>query len=51
MEKGWFNSMLSNEELEYWRGLSKSRGSLGRPIGNTNGSEDPIINDTDKNIL
>nr|YP_009575095.1 acetyl-CoA carboxylase subunit beta [Aristolochia tagala]QBI76576.1 acetyl-CoA carboxylase subunit beta [Aristolochia tagala] len=50
MEKWWFNSMLSNEELEYWRGLSKSRGSLGRPIGNTNGIENPIINDTDKNI-
>ncbi|KAG9438769.1 hypothetical protein H6P81_021307 [Aristolochia fimbriata] len=42
--------MLSNEELEHWRGLSKSRGSFGRSIGNTNGSEDPIINDTDKNI-
>nr|YP_010878377.1 acetyl-CoA carboxylase subunit beta [Aristolochia littoralis]WHE25384.1 acetyl-CoA carboxylase subunit beta [Aristolochia littoralis] len=50
MEKWWFNSMLSNEELEHWRGLSKSRGSLGHSIGNTNGSEDPIINDTDKNI-
>nr|YP_009992221.1 acetyl-CoA carboxylase beta subunit [Aristolochia kwangsiensis]QNN85759.1 acetyl-CoA carboxylase beta subunit [Aristolochia kwangsiensis]WHE25979.1 acetyl-CoA carboxylase subunit beta [Aristolochia kwangsiensis] len=50
MEKWWFNSMLSNGELEHWRGLSKSRGSLGHPIGNTNGSEDPIINDTDKNI-
>ncbi|KAG9460083.1 hypothetical protein H6P81_chloro000020 (chloroplast) [Aristolochia fimbriata] len=50
MEKWWFNSMLSNEELEHWRGLSKSRGSFGRSIGNTNGSEDPIINDTDKNI-
>ncbi|KAG9438611.1 hypothetical protein H6P81_021453 [Aristolochia fimbriata] len=37
MEKWWFNSMLSNEELEHWRGLSKSRGSFGRSIGNTNG--------------
>nr|YP_009123261.1 acetyl-CoA carboxylase carboxyltransferase beta subunit [Chloranthus serratus]AJM69988.1 acetyl-CoA carboxylase carboxyltransferase beta subunit [Chloranthus serratus] len=49
MEKWWFNSMLSNEELEHRWGLSKSMESLG-PIGNTRGSEDPIINDTDKNI-
>nr|QQY98091.1 acetyl-CoA carboxylase beta subunit [Saururus chinensis] len=50
MEKWWFNLMLSNEKLEHWRGLSKSMDSFGRPIGNTSGSEDPIRNDTDKNI-
>nr|AVV66112.1 acetyl-CoA carboxylase subunit beta [Asarum sieboldii var. sieboldii]AVV66232.1 acetyl-CoA carboxylase subunit beta [Asarum megacalyx] len=50
MEKWWFNSMLSNEELEHWRVLSKSMDSLGRPIGNTGISEGPILNDTDKNI-
>nr|YP_008081466.1 acetyl-CoA carboxylase beta subunit [Trochodendron aralioides]ADD31612.1 acetyl-CoA carboxylase carboxyltransferase beta subunit protein [Trochodendron aralioides]AGJ72158.1 acetyl-CoA carboxylase beta subunit [Trochodendron aralioides] len=49
MEKWWFNSMLSNEELEHRCGLSKSMESLG-PIGNTSGSEDPVRNDTDKNI-
>nr|YP_010275571.1 acetyl-CoA carboxylase carboxyltransferase beta subunit [Horsfieldia hainanensis]YP_010275737.1 acetyl-CoA carboxylase carboxyltransferase beta subunit [Horsfieldia amygdalina]YP_010275820.1 acetyl-CoA carboxylase carboxyltransferase beta subunit [Horsfieldia tetratepala]QEU52950.1 AccD [Horsfieldia kingii]QEU52862.1 AccD [Horsfieldia amygdalina]QOU11372.1 acetyl-CoA carboxylase carboxyltransferase beta subunit [Horsfieldia hainanensis]UJX85690.1 acetyl-CoA carboxylase carboxyltransferase len=50
MEKWWFNSMLSNEELEHRCGLSKSMDSLDRPIGNTSGSEDPFINDTGKNI-
>nr|YP_010275399.1 acetyl-CoA carboxylase carboxyltransferase beta subunit [Loropetalum chinense]QQW49637.1 acetyl-CoA carboxylase beta subunit [Loropetalum chinense var. rubrum]QVE46318.1 acetyl-CoA carboxylase beta subunit [Loropetalum chinense var. rubrum]QXE43570.1 acetyl-CoA carboxylase carboxyltransferase beta subunit [Loropetalum chinense var. rubrum]UFJ43798.1 acetyl-CoA carboxylase beta subunit [Loropetalum chinense]UJV34291.1 acetyl-CoA carboxylase carboxyltransferase beta subunit [Loropetalum chine len=49
MEKRWFNSMLSNEELEYRCGLSKSMDSLG-PIENTSGSEDPGITDTDKKI-
>nr|YP_009570451.1 acetyl-CoA carboxylase carboxyltransferase beta subunit [Berberidopsis corallina]ADD31600.1 acetyl-CoA carboxylase carboxyltransferase beta subunit protein [Berberidopsis corallina]QBC66693.1 acetyl-CoA carboxylase carboxyltransferase beta subunit [Berberidopsis corallina] len=49
MEKRWFNSMLSNKELEHRCGLSKSMDSLG-PIENTSGSEDPSINDTDKNI-
>nr|YP_009646937.1 acetyl-CoA carboxylase carboxyl transferase beta [Cephalotus follicularis]QCX32014.1 acetyl-CoA carboxylase carboxyl transferase beta [Cephalotus follicularis]UZT28316.1 acetyl-CoA carboxylase carboxyltransferase beta subunit [Cephalotus follicularis] len=51
MEKWWVNSMLSNGELEYkYRcGLSKSIESLG-PIENTSVSEDPILNDTDKNI-
>nr|QHB74956.1 acetyl-coenzyme A carboxylase carboxyl transferase subunit beta [Brunellia trianae]QHB75043.1 acetyl-coenzyme A carboxylase carboxyl transferase subunit beta [Brunellia antioquensis] len=51
MEKWWFNSMLSNGELEYkYRcGLSKSIESLG-PIENTSVSEDPILNDTYKNI-
>nr|YP_010272509.1 acetyl-CoA carboxylase carboxyltransferase beta subunit [Astilbe koreana]UKE80492.1 acetyl-CoA carboxylase carboxyltransferase beta subunit [Astilbe koreana] len=49
MEKRRFNSMLSNEELEYRCGLSKSMDSLG-PIENTCGSEDPIITDTYKNI-
>nr|YP_009581620.1 acetyl-CoA carboxylase carboxyltransferase beta subunit [Glaucidium palmatum]QBK49857.1 acetyl-CoA carboxylase carboxyltransferase beta subunit [Glaucidium palmatum] len=43
MEKLRFNSMLSNEELEYRCGLSKSLEGIG-PIGNTSGSEDPIIN-------
>nr|QBB68387.1 acetyl co-A carboxylase [Osyridicarpos schimperianus] len=47
MEKGWFNSMLFNEEFEHGCGLSKSIGSLG-PIENTSGNEDPVL--TDKNI-
>nr|YP_009969005.1 acetyl-CoA carboxylase carboxyltransferase beta subunit [Beilschmiedia brachythyrsa]YP_009969085.1 acetyl-CoA carboxylase carboxyltransferase beta subunit [Beilschmiedia appendiculata]YP_009969411.1 acetyl-CoA carboxylase carboxyltransferase beta subunit [Beilschmiedia delicata]YP_009969491.1 acetyl-CoA carboxylase carboxyltransferase beta subunit [Beilschmiedia fasciata]YP_009969815.1 acetyl-CoA carboxylase carboxyltransferase beta subunit [Beilschmiedia pergamentacea]YP_009969977.1 acetyl len=50
MGKWWFNSMLSNEELEHRCRLGKSMDSLGRPIGNTSGSEDPILNGTDKNI-
>ena len=49
MEKWWFNSMLSNEEFFHRCGLSKSMDSLGA-IGNTSGSEDPVINDKDKNI-
>nr|QWE50061.1 acetyl-CoA carboxylase carboxyltransferase beta [Averrhoa bilimbi] len=51
MEKWWFNSMLSNGELEYkYRcGLSKSIDSFG-PSENTSVSEDPILNDMDKNI-
>nr|YP_010449041.1 acetyl-CoA carboxylase carboxyltransferase beta subunit [Exbucklandia populnea]UTS57564.1 acetyl-CoA carboxylase carboxyltransferase beta subunit [Exbucklandia populnea]WBR75046.1 acetyl-CoA carboxylase carboxyltransferase beta subunit [Exbucklandia populnea]WCH58998.1 acetyl-CoA carboxylase carboxyltransferase beta subunit [Exbucklandia populnea]WVH32278.1 acetyl-CoA carboxylase carboxyltransferase beta subunit [Exbucklandia longipetala] len=49
MEKRWFNSMLSNEELEYRCGLSKSMDSLG-PIENTSGSEDPVITHTDQKI-
>nr|UZC33090.1 acetyl-CoA carboxylase subunit beta [Tofieldia yoshiiana var. kanwonensis] len=49
MERWWFNSMLSNEKLEHKCGLSKSMDSLG-PIGHTDGSEDSVINDTDKNI-
>ena len=49
MEKWWFNSMFSNEELEHRCGLSKSMDSLG-PIGYTSGNEDPVINDTDKNV-
>ena len=48
MEKYWFNSMLSNVELEYRCRLSKSMDSLG-PLENTSVSEDPIRNDTDKN--
>uniref|UniRef100_UPI0030DE9109 acetyl-CoA carboxylase beta subunit n=1 Tax=Stephania yunnanensis TaxID=152371 RepID=UPI0030DE9109 len=47
MEKWRFNSMLSNDELERGCGLSKA--SIG-PIGNTNGSEDPVLNNIDKNI-
>nr|YP_010012054.1 acetyl-CoA carboxylase carboxyltransferase beta subunit [Jeffersonia diphylla]QOI12468.1 acetyl-CoA carboxylase carboxyltransferase beta subunit [Jeffersonia diphylla] len=50
MEKAnwWFNSMLfnCNRELEYRCGLSKSMDNI-RPIENTNGNEDPVI---DKNI-
>ncbi|YP_001671692.1 acetyl-CoA carboxylase beta subunit (chloroplast) [Carica papaya] len=49
MEKSWFNSMLSKGEVEYRCGLSKSMDSLG-PIENTSISEDPVINDPDKNI-
>nr|YP_010016920.1 acetyl-CoA carboxylase carboxyltransferase beta subunit [Thalictrum foeniculaceum]QOJ45452.1 acetyl-CoA carboxylase carboxyltransferase beta subunit [Thalictrum foeniculaceum] len=45
MEKWWFNWMLSKEELEHGRGLSKSLEGIG-PIGisNSNGVEDPVIN-------
>nr|YP_009652112.1 acetyl-CoA carboxylase carboxyltransferase beta subunit [Pandanus tectorius]QCZ36178.1 acetyl-CoA carboxylase carboxyltransferase beta subunit [Pandanus tectorius] len=49
MEKWWFNSMLSNEKLEPKCGLSKSMDSLDA-IGHTSESEDPIINDREKNI-
>nr|ATL23331.1 acetyl-CoA carboxylase beta subunit [Salweenia bouffordiana] len=49
MEKGWFNSMLFNRELEYGCGLSKSMDSF-CPIENTSVSEDPILTDMDKNI-
>nr|QHN54451.1 acetyl-CoA carboxylase beta subunit [Montrichardia arborescens] len=49
MEKWWFNSMFSNEELEHKYRLSKSMDSLG-PIRYTSGSEDPVINDMDKNV-
>nr|YP_009455321.1 Acetyl-CoA carboxylase carboxyl transferase beta subunit [Erythropalum scandens]AUG62855.1 Acetyl-CoA carboxylase carboxyl transferase beta subunit [Erythropalum scandens] len=49
MEKWWFNSMLSNQELERRCGLKKSMYNLG-PIENTSGSEDRVLNDTDKNI-
>nr|WRY69663.1 acetyl-CoA carboxylase beta subunit [Phyllanthus fluitans] len=48
MKKGWFNSMLSNVELEYKCRLSKLTDNLG-PLENTSVSEDPIRNDTDKN--
>nr|QBB68372.1 acetyl co-A carboxylase [Tetrastylidium peruvianum] len=47
MEKWWFNSMLSNEGLEHRCGLSKS---MDKNIENTGESEDPVLNDTDKNI-
>nr|QUG56681.1 acetyl-CoA carboxylase subunit beta [Tetrastigma hemsleyanum] len=49
MEKWWFNSMLPNEKLEYRCGLSKSMYSPD-PSENTSGSEDQVINNTDKNI-
>nr|YP_010620641.1 acetyl-CoA carboxylase beta subunit [Phyllanthus pulcher]YP_010620723.1 acetyl-CoA carboxylase beta subunit [Nymphanthus franchetianus]WAX37950.1 acetyl-CoA carboxylase beta subunit [Phyllanthus pulcher]WAX38032.1 acetyl-CoA carboxylase beta subunit [Nymphanthus franchetianus] len=48
MKKRWFNSMLSNVELEYKCRLSKLTDSLG-PLENTSISEDLIRNDTDKN--
>nr|YP_010724276.1 acetyl-CoA carboxylase subunit beta [Moraea spathulata]WDW31403.1 acetyl-CoA carboxylase subunit beta [Moraea spathulata] len=49
MEKLWFNLMLSNEKFERRCGLSKSMGSL-NAIGHTSGNEEPILNDTGKNI-
>nr|YP_009698459.1 AccD [Mentzelia albicaulis]QEJ85528.1 AccD [Mentzelia albicaulis] len=49
MEKWWFNSMLSKKELEHRCGLSKSMDSLG-PIENSRETQNPKINDTDKNI-
>nr|YP_009872620.1 acetyl-CoA carboxylase carboxyltransferase beta subunit [Dipentodon sinicus]QKT26861.1 acetyl-CoA carboxylase carboxyltransferase beta subunit [Dipentodon sinicus]UQK92850.1 acetyl-CoA carboxylase carboxyltransferase beta subunit [Dipentodon sinicus] len=49
MEKWRFNSMLSKGEVEYRCGLSKSIDSLGL-TENTSVSEDPVINDTHKNI-
>nr|YP_010294080.1 acetyl-CoA carboxylase carboxyltransferase beta subunit [Sparganium confertum]UGV20175.1 acetyl-CoA carboxylase carboxyltransferase beta subunit [Sparganium fallax]ULQ67729.1 acetyl-CoA carboxylase carboxyltransferase beta subunit [Sparganium confertum] len=49
MKKWWFNSMLSNDKLEYRCGRSKSMKSRDG-IGHVNGSEEPIINDRDKNI-
>lgn len=48
MEKCWFGSMLSNVGVEYRCGLSKSMDSFG-PLENTSFSEDPILNDRDKN--
>ncbi|KAG2717903.1 hypothetical protein I3760_03G195700 [Carya illinoinensis] len=45
MEKGWFNSMLAKDELDYGCRLSKSMDSLG-PIENTGVSEDPILNES-----
>nr|YP_010016315.1 AccD [Hosta plantaginea]QOI73645.1 AccD [Hosta plantaginea] len=51
MKKWWFNSMLSKdkEKLEHKRGLSKSMDSL-NAVGHTGGSEEPLLNDTEKNI-
>nr|YP_009347796.1 acetyl-CoA carboxylase beta subunit [Cardiocrinum giganteum]APW82047.1 acetyl-CoA carboxylase beta subunit [Cardiocrinum giganteum]WOV66648.1 acetyl-CoA carboxylase beta subunit [Cardiocrinum cathayanum] len=49
MEKWWFNSMLFNKKLEHRCGLSKSMDNSD-VIGNTSGSEEPIINDKGKNI-
>nr|YP_010883831.1 acetyl-CoA carboxylase beta subunit [Helleborus foetidus]WIW41409.1 acetyl-CoA carboxylase beta subunit [Helleborus foetidus] len=43
MEKWRFNPMLSKEELEHRCVLSKSLEYTG-PLRNTNGSEDPVIN-------
>lgn len=48
MEKRWFNSILSNVELGYRCRLSKSMDSFSS-LENTSISEDPILNDTDKN--
>nr|YP_009141872.1 acetyl-CoA carboxylase carboxyl transferase beta [Xerophyllum tenax]AIW56426.1 acetyl-CoA carboxylase carboxyl transferase beta [Xerophyllum tenax] len=49
MEKCWFNSMLFNEKLEHRCRLSKSMDSSDA-IGHTSGSEEPVKNDTGKNI-
>nr|YP_009570114.1 acetyl-CoA carboxylase carboxyltransferase beta subunit [Nepenthes mirabilis]QBC68542.1 acetyl-CoA carboxylase carboxyltransferase beta subunit [Nepenthes mirabilis]QBC68627.1 acetyl-CoA carboxylase carboxyltransferase beta subunit [Nepenthes mirabilis]QBC68716.1 acetyl-CoA carboxylase carboxyltransferase beta subunit [Nepenthes mirabilis] len=49
MEKWWFNSMLSKEELEHRCGLSKSMGSLD-PSENTSRSEDTSLNYKEKSI-
>nr|YP_010291546.1 acetyl-CoA carboxylase carboxyltransferase beta subunit [Rapatea paludosa]ULQ67552.1 acetyl-CoA carboxylase carboxyltransferase beta subunit [Rapatea paludosa] len=49
MEKWWFNSMFSNKKLEHRSGISKSMESLDA-IGHTGGSEEPFLNDTEKNI-
>nr|YP_009130222.1 acetyl-CoA carboxylase carboxyltransferase beta subunit [Lilium superbum]AJV88691.1 acetyl-CoA carboxylase carboxyltransferase beta subunit [Lilium superbum] len=49
MEKWWFNSMLFNKKLEHRCGLSKSMDNSD-VIGNTSGSEEPLINDKGKNI-
>nr|QVL28983.1 acetyl-CoA carboxylase carboxyltransferase beta subunit [Narcissus hybrid cultivar] len=49
MKKWWFNSMLSKGKLEHKCGLSKSINSL-NALGHTGGSEEPILNDTEKNI-
>nr|YP_010148316.1 acetyl-CoA carboxylase beta subunit [Clintonia udensis]QQV68730.1 acetyl-CoA carboxylase beta subunit [Clintonia udensis] len=48
MEKWWFNSILFNKKLEHRCGLTKSMDSSD-VIGNTSGSEEPIINDKGKN--
>nr|YP_009529453.1 acetyl-CoA carboxylase carboxyltransferase beta subunit [Aphananthe aspera]ARC97590.1 acetyl-CoA carboxylase carboxyltransferase beta subunit [Aphananthe aspera]AXX76647.1 acetyl-CoA carboxylase carboxyltransferase beta subunit [Aphananthe aspera]QWK47096.1 acetyl-CoA carboxylase carboxyltransferase beta subunit [Aphananthe aspera] len=52
MEKWWFDSMLFSGVLEYRYKcrLNKSINSLGDPIENTSVNEDPILNDTDKDI-
>nr|UZH93293.1 acetyl-CoA carboxylase subunit beta [Ilex venusta] len=49
MERCRFNSMLFKKGLEHRCGLSKSMDSFG-PIENTSESEEPNINDPDKNI-
>nr|QXY00185.1 acetyl-CoA carboxylase subunit beta [Nothoscordum bivalve] len=49
MKKWWFNSMLSKEKVEHKCGRNKSMDSL-NAVGHTGGSEEPILNDTEKNI-
>nr|YP_009164509.1 acetyl-CoA carboxylase carboxyltransferase beta subunit [Sedum oryzifolium]AJD00160.1 acetyl-CoA carboxylase carboxyltransferase beta subunit [Sedum oryzifolium] len=49
MEKRWFNSILSNEELKYTCRLSKSMDNLG-PIETNGGSEKQVLTDIDKKI-
>ena len=52
MEKQWFGSLLFSGELEYGRRLSKSMAGFGpfENIENTGISEDPIIDDMDKDV-
>nr|YP_010340038.1 acetyl-CoA carboxylase beta subunit [Rubus arcticus]UOA66343.1 acetyl-CoA carboxylase beta subunit [Rubus arcticus] len=49
MEKRWFGSLLFSGELEYRCKLSKSMAGFG-PFENTSVSEDPIIDDMDKDM-
>ena len=49
MEKWWFGSLLFSGELEYRCRLSKSMASFG-PFKNTSVSEDPIMDDMDKDM-
>nr|WMZ98114.1 acetyl-CoA carboxylase beta subunit [Rubus chingii] len=49
MEKRWFGSLLFSGELEYRCRLSKSMAGFG-PFENTSVSEDPIIDDMDKDM-
>ena len=49
MEKWWFGSLLFSGELEYRCRLSKSMASFG-PFENPSVSEDPIIDDMDKDV-
>nr|UHB41264.1 acetyl-CoA carboxylase carboxyltransferase beta subunit [Rubus rosifolius] len=49
MEKRWFGSLLFSGELDYRCRLSKSMAGFG-PFENTSVSEDPIIDDMDKDM-
>nr|YP_009757862.1 acetyl-CoA carboxylase beta subunit [Eurystyles cotyledon]QIM61271.1 acetyl-CoA carboxylase beta subunit [Eurystyles cotyledon] len=49
MKKCWSNSMLSNKKLKHRCGLSKSIDSFDA-LGHTDGSEESILNNADKDI-